>query len=86
MVNIILTIAIFIILLAFVISLFRFIKGPDLANRVVAFDVMTIISIALIAVIAYFAERIIYLDVAMVYGVLSFLGILIVAKYIQRKL
>ena len=64
----------------------RFFLGPDPVDRVIAFDVLTIISISLIALIAHNAGRIIYLDVAVVYGLLSFLGVIIVAKYLERGL
>jgi len=52
----------------------------------VAFDVMTVSSLALIALIANFASRVIYLDVAIVYGLLSFLGVIIVSRYLERGL
>ena len=86
MANTILTISGGIILLAMVISFFRLIIGPDYMNRIVAFDALTIISISLIAIIAHTAGRVIYLDVAIVYGLLSFLGVIIVAKYLERGL
>jgi multicomponent Na+:H+ antiporter subunit F len=70
------------LLLAFV----RMIKGPTAADRVVALDAMTIITISLIALIAAFAGRIIYLDVALVYALISFLGVVAVARYIERGL
>ena len=86
MVNTILTIAAIIMLLAILLTIYRFIKGPDVPDRLVAFDVMTVSSLALIALIANFSSRIIYLDVAMVYGLLSFLGVIIVARYFERGL
>jgi multicomponent Na+:H+ antiporter subunit F len=70
------------LLLAFV----RMITGPTAADRVVALDAMTIITISLIALIAAFAGRIIYLDVALVYALISFLGVVAVARYIERGL
>ncbi|MCK5169961.1 MAG: hypothetical protein KAQ75_08780, partial [Bacteroidales bacterium] len=70
-----------IILLAIMLSLYRFIKGPTAPDQLVAYDVMTVSSLALIALIAYLASRIIYLDVAIVYGLLSFLGVIIVSRY-----
>jgi len=73
-----------IVLLSLVISTIRFLAGPDTVNRVVAFDVITIISISLIALIAHYALKAIYLDVAVVYGLLSFLGVLVVARYLER--
>ena len=73
-------------LLAIVLTLYRFIKGPTAPDRLVAFDVMTVSSLALIALIAKFSSRIIYLDVAIVYGLLSFLGVIIVSRYFERGL
>ncbi len=86
MVNTILSIALGIMLLSIILSLIRFIKGPCYTDRVIAFDVMTISSLAIIAGIAYLSGRIIYLDIAMVYGILSFLGVLIVARYLEKGL
>ncbi|MEO5343499.1 MAG: monovalent cation/H+ antiporter complex subunit F [Gammaproteobacteria bacterium SHHR-1] len=69
---------------AFLFALVRFIKGPTAADRVVAFDVMTIVSISFIVFIALLAERVIYLDVALVYALLSFLGVIVFARYLER--
>ena len=69
---------------AFLFALFRFIKGPVAADRVVAFDVLTIISITGIVLAALLEERGIYLDVALVYALLSFLGVIVVARYLER--
>lgn len=86
MVNTILSIALGIMLLSIILSLTRFIKGPCYSDRIIAFDVMTISSLAIIAGIAYLTNRIIYLDIAMVYGILSFLGVLVVARYLEKGL
>ncbi|GET34022.1 cation:proton antiporter [Prolixibacter bellariivorans] len=86
MVNTILTISVVLILLSILLSLYRFIKGPNTADRVIAFDVMTIASIGLIGLIAYFDNRIVYLDVAVVYGLLSFIGVIVVAKFLEKSL
>lgn len=84
MVDLLLNLATGLILLAILLSLYRFIKGPAVADRVMAFDVMTVSSIALMGIISYYSGRIIYLDVAMVYGLLSFLGVIIVARYLEK--
>ncbi len=73
-------------ILSLFVAAVRFFLGPDPVDRVIAFDVLTIISISLIALIAHIAGRVIYLDVAVVYGLLSFLGVIIVAKYLERGL
>ena len=72
--------------LAFLLALFRFLKGPSTADRVIAFDVLTIIGITAIALLALLEGRGIYLDVALVYALLSFLGVIVVARYLERGL
>ena len=69
--------------LAFLLALFRFLRGPNAVNRVVAFDVLTIISLTGIVFMAVLDARGIYLDVALVYALLSFLGVIVVAKYLE---
>ncbi len=64
----------------------RFVLGPSVADRTVALDTLTIISTALIVYIALYTNRVIYLDVAMVYGILSFVGVIVVARYLEGGL
>ncbi|MCK5146750.1 cation:proton antiporter [bacterium] len=59
----------------------RFLLGPTLADRTVALDGMTIMALSVIAWISVHADRIIYLDVALVYGLISFIGIIAFARY-----
>ena len=86
MVKILLIASGILIFLSILFALYRFIKGPSTPDRIVSFDVMTIASIALIGLIAVFSARIIYLDVAIVYGLLSFLGVIIIAKFLEKSL
>lgn len=86
MVNIIFQIATGLIILSLLMTFFRLIKGPTVADRIVALDAMTIISISLIVLIAHFAQRLIYLDVAIVYGLVSFIGVVAFARYLERGL
>ena len=71
---------------AFLLARFRFLKGPTTADRVVAFDTLTIITITVIGFVALIDDRGIYLDVAVVYALLSFLGVIAIARYLVRGL
>jgi len=84
--NTINNIAALIALIALFISFFRMIKGPSIADRVISLDTMTIISISLIVFIASYSMRIIYIDVAAVYALISFIGVVAVARYLERGL
>jgi multicomponent Na+:H+ antiporter subunit F len=72
------------ILLGIAFGVLRLILGRTTVDRVAAIDMLTVISISLIALYAHVAGRSIYLDVALVYGVLSFLAVLAVARYLER--
>ena len=82
----IILISLIITLLSIGISLLRFVIGPSVLDRVVAFDAASIIAISLIVILAHLLERFIYVDVALVYALLSFLGVLVVARYHERGL
>jgi multicomponent Na+:H+ antiporter subunit F len=84
MVEILIYLAAAMVGMAFLLALFRFLKGPSPADRVVAFDVLTIVSISGIVLVSLAEGRGIYLDVALVYGLLSFLGVIVVARYLER--
>lgn len=84
MVNIIYQIAGAIALAAILLAFVRMIKGPTAADRVVALDAMTIISISLIIFLAATLQRVIYIDIAMVYGLISFVGVVAIARYLER--
>lgn len=84
MADMILNIAALFAALAFILAISRFIKGPTPADRVVSFDVLTIISITGIMLIAVVEDRLVYLDVALVYALLSFLGVIVVARFLEK--
>ena len=85
MVESMISIAAILVGIAFLLALGRFIKGPTAADRVIAFDVLTIISISIIVLSALLAKRGIYLDVALIYALLSFLGVIAVARYLEGR-
>ena len=64
----------------------RLVLGRTVVDRVAAIDMLTVVSISMIALYAHVAGRFIYLDVALVYGVLSFLAVLAMARYLERGL
>lgn len=69
--------------LAFLLALIRFVFASHAVDRVVAFDGLTVISVSAIVLAALFQGRGIYLDVALVYALLSFLGVIVAARYLE---
>ena len=86
MADFLLMIAGVLILFGIIFSVVRLILGRTVVDRVAAVDMLTIVSISVIALCAHVFGRFIYLDVALVYGVLSFLSVLAVARYLERGL
>ena len=82
----ILILAAILIFLGVAFGVLRLILGHTVVDRVAAVDMLTVVSISLIALYAHVADRSIYLDVALVYGVLSFLAVLAVARFLERGL
>jgi len=66
------------------IALIRVGRGPTVPDRIVGLDtVNTIIVVAMVVLGAAFNE-VIYIDVAIVYALLSFITTLFIAKYIEK--
>jgi len=82
----ILILAAVLIFFGILLGVIRLILGRTAVDRVAAVDMLTVVSISLIVLYAHVADRFIYLDVALVYGVLSFLGVLAIARYLERGL
>lgn len=72
------------LLLAMSLSMIRLLKGPSLSDRVVAFDIISIMSVSLLVVLSLYFKRAIYLDIALVFGAIGFLGTTIFGRYIEK--
>lgn len=86
MVNTLLYLSLLLIALSFILVIIRFILGKTVADRVIALDVLTVSSIGMLVILAWLLGRVIYLDVAIVYGILSFIGVIVIAKYLEKSL
>lgn len=82
--EIILCAAAALIFFGIVLGVLRLILGRAAVDRIAAVDMLTVMSITLIALYAHFVGRAVYLDVALVYGALSFLAVLATARYLER--
>lgn len=69
------------ILLGFV----RLVRGPSLPDRVVALDFITAVAVAASGVWAIATGNPVFLDVAMVLALISFVGTVAFARYLERR-
>jgi multicomponent Na+:H+ antiporter subunit F len=61
----------------------RILKGPTAPDRIVGLDTVNTIVIVAMVMIGAIYNEIIYIDVAIVYALLSFVSTLFIAKYLQ---
>jgi multicomponent Na+:H+ antiporter subunit F len=75
---------IIVMMVCIVIALVRVFMGPGAPTRLVAFDTLNTLVVTSLVVVAMMTEnRPFYIDVAIVYALLSYVMTLYVAKYIQ---
>lgn len=67
-------------------SFLRLLLGPKATDRAVALDTTTLITTSLLVLIALLEGRSLLIDVALVYSILSFLGVLAIARYLDGGL
>jgi multicomponent Na+:H+ antiporter subunit F len=82
--EIILRIAVVLIFFSIVFGVVRLVIGRTAIDRVVAIDMLTVVTISLIALYAHISGRFVYIDVALVYGLLSFLAVLAIARFLEK--
>jgi multicomponent Na+:H+ antiporter subunit F len=68
------------------VSMIRLFLGPTAPDRAVALDTVNTITIAAMILLGTAFQEIIFIDVAIVYGLLSFVSTLFIAKYIGGEL
>lgn len=65
-------------------SLYRAVKGPTAPDRVVALNIIGTKTLILITLISRLYEQEFYLDIAVVYALMSFIATVGIAKYLEK--
>ncbi len=75
-----------VVLLAVLLALYRVIKGPIIIDRIVGLNVIGTKTITIILLTGFLFERVeFFIDIAFVYALINFLGVLTLSKYFERK-
>lgn len=67
--------------------LFAFVRlfiGPDQADRIVALDLISILIVAILAALSVYTGQKSFLDVAIAYALVAFLGTVALARFRER--
>jgi multicomponent Na+:H+ antiporter subunit F len=73
------------LLVSVVISMVRVVIGPSVADRMIGLNLVGAQILSLLVLLSVAAERNIYLDVALVYDIFGFVGILAITRYFGGK-
>ena len=60
-------------------------RGPSIPDRMVAIDIMGILAVGMAALLAVITGRGFFIDIALAWIFLSFIGTLALAKYLSYK-
>ena len=71
--------------IALFLAFVRLVLGPSLPDRVVALDLIAAITVGFIAVYAIDTGQRVFLDAAIVVALITFLGTVAFAQYIERR-
>ena len=70
---------------ALLISTYRLLRGPSLADRIVALDLMSTVAVGAMAVTALYTGHVVYIDVAIVVGLVAFLATVAFGSLIEHE-
>jgi len=67
-------------------SMVRIGLGPTAGDRVVGLDTLNTLVVSAMIVLGAAFDQVIFIDVAIIYALLSFVGTLYIARYLERGL
>ena len=73
-----------VLLLSLLAVLYRVIRGPHAWDRLLGYNAASNRIFVLLAIVSVFSGRHAYLDATIVYAALSFLGVVILARFMER--
>ena len=77
--------AFFVLMISLFLAFWRLVQGPSVPDRVVALDLIAALTIGMIAAYSISSGQSVFLDAAVVMALISFLGTIAFAKYLERR-
>jgi multicomponent Na+:H+ antiporter subunit F len=75
-----------ILVILILLAMVRLFAGPTSPDRVVAFDSVNTLTVALMVILGIFFGELFFVEVAIVYALLSFVGTLFISKYLGGEI
>lgn len=82
--------AVLILALLILISMIRSVRGPRVADRIIAVNMVGTMTIMIIAILSVYFEENYLVDICLIYAMISFLGVVVLSKvytgvYLKKK-
>ena len=74
------------LLLSVIILLYRIYLGPTLYDRVIAVNSVGTLAVLIIGVVGFLTQRPDFLDIALLYALMNFIGTIAVLKFFRYKM
>jgi multicomponent Na+:H+ antiporter subunit F len=75
----------FVLLMSSVLCLYRVMRGPTAADRIVAIDILGILIVGFCAILSIPTKRAWYIDIGIAWSLQSFISTLALSKYLEGK-
>lgn len=73
------------LLLGIVLAVIRLIRGPNLGDRILALDMITVLATGFIAAVAVLTGFSLYIDIAIALALVGFLATVALARYLMNR-
>ena len=85
-----LTGAVIVLAVLIIVSLIRSVRGPRIADRIIAVNMIGTMVILILAILSVYLEESYLVDVCLIYAMISFLGVVVLCQvytgvYLQKK-
>ena len=77
--------ALILLLVSIALAVMRLYRGPNAADRIVALDLISMLIVAFLAAYSIYAGETSFLDVAIGYALIAFLGTVALARFLMRS-
>ena len=85
MIDTAIVVALYVIGLAMLLSLWRLLRGPSVPDRVLALDTLYINTIAALMLFGMHLKSSVYFEATLIIAMLGFVGTVMLSKYVMRR-
>src|SRR5690606_37682651 len=85
MIDIAIVIALHVVGLAMLLSLWRLLRGPTAPDRILALDTLYVSTVAQLILFGMYLDTALYFEAALIIAMLGFCGTVVLGKYVMRR-